>query len=67
MATEFCLHAVKSYEMEPKALLTLRRNRSTDIIALKIPSVLARFEPANLGLYGKNDNHYTTENDGCKS
>jgi hypothetical protein len=33
------------------------------VIALKIPSLSAGFEPANLGSNGKHDNNYTTEND----
>jgi hypothetical protein len=33
------------------------------IIALKNPSLSARFEPANLGSSGKLHKHYTTEND----
>jgi hypothetical protein len=32
-------------------------------IALKNPSPLAMFEPVNLALNGKHDNHLTTEND----
>jgi hypothetical protein len=33
-------------------------------IALKNPSLLAGFEPANPGANGKHDNHYKTEKDG---
>jgi hypothetical protein len=32
-------------------------------IALKIPSLSARFETSNVGFNGKHDNHYTPEND----
>jgi hypothetical protein len=50
-------HATDGFTSPPKEV-ALRI-----FIALKNPSLSAGFEPANLGLNGKDDNHYTTEDD----
>jgi hypothetical protein len=51
------LHAVKSYDMEPTALLLLRRKVCCGFLSI----ALAGFEPANRWSDGKHGNHYTTE------
>jgi hypothetical protein len=74
MAAEFCLLVSLSYL---KFSVTCRKisghgadgsSPPKEIVlrismALKNPSFLAGFEPANLGSNGKHDNHYTTEKD----
>jgi hypothetical protein len=56
LASDF-LHAVKSYDMGPTALLLLRRKVCCGFLSI----ALAGFEPANRWSDGKHANHYTTE------
>jgi hypothetical protein len=50
-------HAVKSYDMEPTALLPLRRKSCYGFLSpLKVLSSLAGTEPANLVSSGKHAN-----------
>jgi hypothetical protein len=56
------LHAEKSYDMGPPALLLIRKEVVVRIfIAIKKSIAFAEFEPANFGSSGKHINHYTTK------
>jgi hypothetical protein len=56
------LHAVKSYDMGPEALIPVRRKSWFGFfIALKNLSPRAGDEPAHLEPNGKHANHYTTK------
>jgi hypothetical protein len=55
------MHAVKSYDMGPTALLPLRRRRATDFYDPKKPTASTGFDPPNLGSNGISANNYTTE------
>jgi hypothetical protein len=46
-------HALKCQDMGPTALLPPQRSRATHFVALRNPSLYARFEPSNLGANGK--------------
>jgi hypothetical protein len=54
---EILRHGIEGFTSAPKEVV-LRI-----IIALKIPSLSAGFEYANIWSNGKHDNHYTTESD----
>jgi hypothetical protein len=60
LASDF-LHAVKSYDMGPPALLPLWRKVCCGfLLPLKV-HCLGWFEPMNLGFNGKHTNHYISE------
>jgi hypothetical protein len=57
------LHAIKSYDMGPPALLTLwRKGCYRFLLPVKVHRLAsAGFEHANFGSNGKHVNYYTTE------
>jgi hypothetical protein len=59
----FFLHMVKYYDMEPTALLPLRRKTCCGFYHTQKSIASAGFEPANLGSNSKYAKHYSTEDD----
>jgi hypothetical protein len=54
---------IKSCNMEPTALLPLRRKSRCELLSPLKYIALVEFEPVNLAFNGKHGNHYTIEDD----